>query len=148
MTISCKLLKKPIAFVALIVLVVTTLTAALIVHSISADVYYSVNLLRLQTAADLAVRAGVAYLPTDPRIAVQVAAVYAERKGVAFNEIILVGVDSDKRTLRIRLSRKIPIYLALFAVGLPNHEIAVRASAQKRTDRPEAPLLETSWVFG
>jgi hypothetical protein len=142
MTIG-KLYKKPIAFAALIVLVLTTLIAALIVHSISADMYYHLNILRLQTAADLAVRAGAEYLPTDPRTAIQVAAAYAERNGVAFNEIVLVGVDSDKRTLRIGLNRKIPIYLALFAVGLPRGEIAVTASAQKRTDRTEAPLRET-----
>jgi hypothetical protein len=147
MTIG-KLAKKPIALAALTVLVVTTLIAALIVHSISADVYYNLNLLRLQTAADLAVRAGAEYLPADPRTAIQVAAEYAERNGVAFNEIVLVAIDSDKRTLRIRLNRKIPIYISFFAVGLPHRHIAVRSSAQRRTDRPEAPLRETSWVLG
>jgi hypothetical protein len=145
---NSKLFKTPIAFAAAIVLVVTTLTAALIVHSISADVYYNLNLLRLQTAADLAVRAGAEYLSTDPRTAVQVAVTYAERNGAAFNEIVLISIDSDKRTLRISLNRKIPIYISLLAVGLPRRHIAVTSSAQRRGDRPEAPLRETSWMLG
>jgi hypothetical protein len=37
--------------------------------------------------------------------------------------------------------------MALFAVGLPRLEIAVTASAQKRIDRREAPLRETSWML-
>lgn len=140
MTIS-KLVKKPIAFRALIAFFATTLTAAWIVHSISADVYYNLNLISLQTTAELAVRAGAEYLPADSRAAAQVAAAYAENNGVAFNEIILVRVDSNKQTLRIRLNRKIPIYMALFAVGLPRPEIAVTASAHRRIDRPEAPPI-------
>jgi len=146
MTIS-KLFEKPIAFAALIVLFVTTLTAALIVHSIAAGMYYDANLLRLQIAANLAVRAGTQYLPTDPRTATRVAVACAENSGVAFNEIIFVGVDSDKDTLRIRLTRKIPTWMALFAVRLPQRDIAVTASAQKRIDRPEVPLWGTSWVL-
>jgi hypothetical protein len=37
--------------------------------------------------------------------------------------------------------------MALFAVRLPQRDITVTASAQKRIDRPEAPLWETSWVL-
>jgi hypothetical protein len=147
MTIS-RLLEKPIVVVALIVLVLSTFTAALFVHSFAANVYCELNLQRLQMAADLAVRAGVQYLPREPRTAVQVAATYAENTGIAFNEIVLVRVDADKLTLRIQLNRKVPIYLALFATGWPRGEIAVTASAQQRSDRREAPLREISWVLG
>jgi hypothetical protein len=145
MTMS-KLVEKPLAFAASIVFVLITLVAAFIVHSISADVYYNTNYLKLQIAADLAVRAGAEYLPTNPRAAAQVAAAYAKYNGAASNEIVLIEIDSDKRSLRIRLNRKIPIYIALFAVGLPHGDIAVTASAQRGSDRP-APLRETSWVL-
>jgi hypothetical protein len=142
-----KFFKKPIELVAATVLVVTTLSAALIVHTISANVYYNLNLLKLQVAADLAVRAGVEYLPTDPRIALQVATAYAERNGVAFNEIMLVGVDRYRRTLRIRLSRKIPIYISLLAIRLPHRDIVVTSFAQRQTNRAEAPLRITEAAY-
>jgi hypothetical protein len=143
-----RLLDKPITVVALIVLVLSTFIAALFVHSLAANVYCKLNLQRLQMAADLAVRAGVEYLPREPRTAVQVAAANAENSGVAFDEIVLVRVDADRLTLRIQLDRKVPIYLALFATGWPRGEITVTASALQRSDRREAPLREISWVFG
>jgi hypothetical protein len=145
---TMRVFRKPIRFVAAIVLVVTILAGALIVHSISADVYYNLNFLKLQTAADMAVRAGAEYLPRNTRAAAQVAATYAKYNGVASNEIELVEIDSAKRILSIRLRRKIPIYISLFAVGLPHGKIAVTASAQKRSLRSQASLHETSWDIG
>jgi hypothetical protein len=129
--------RKPITFAAAIVLLVTILADALIVHS-TADIYFKLNFLKLQTAADIAVRAGAQYLPRDSRAAEQVAVTYAKYNGVDSNEIELVEIDSAKRILSIRLRRKIPIYISLFAVGLPHREIAVTASAQKRSDRSQA----------
>jgi hypothetical protein len=68
-------------------LAVTLLFGALIVHSLSASLYYNLNLIKLQTAADIAVTAGVRYLPGRPRLAIQVADTYAKMNGVKHSEI-------------------------------------------------------------
>jgi hypothetical protein len=145
---TSKYFKRPIDVAALILLAVITVTGSLIGHSLSANMYYNLNYLTLQMAADLAVRAGAEYLPTNPRTAVQIANAYAKLNGVTSHEIVLTGVGPDERTLRIRLNRQIPIYIALFAVGLPSRDIIVTASAQRRSDHPEGPLQQTSWQNG
>jgi hypothetical protein len=111
-----------------------TLSGALIVHSISANFYYHSNLVRLQMAADLAVNMGANYLPADPHAAVQVADRFAKANGVLLNEITFTGVTADNRTLRIRLIRRVPLYIATLAVALPGDEIVVTASARRRDE--------------
>jgi hypothetical protein len=100
----------------------------LIVHSVSANIYYKINHHCLQMAADRAVRAGRNYLPTDPGAAVYVADEYARLGGVGPDEIAITRVSPDNRTLTILLRRRVPWYVALLAVGLPAREMAVSAS--------------------
>jgi len=127
-------MKKPsrkfVRVAALSLLAATTWIGALVVHSVVANMHYRLNYVRLQMAADIAVKAGAMYLPADPGAAVRVADAYAGLNGVLPAEIVFTKVAPDRHTLWIRLDYKMPTYVALFAVGLPSREIAVTASAQ------------------
>ena len=109
------------------------MTVWIVVHSILAKVEYDLYSVTLGMVASMAARTGAEYLPADPTKALQVADAYAKLNGMLAREIIFIRVTPDHRTLRIRLNRKLPTYITLFTVGLPSHEIAVTASAHKRS---------------
>lgn len=127
MTIRFKISRIRLA--ALSLLTITIMIGALIVHSLSASVYYNLNMIRLQTAADIAANAGVRYLPGHPRSAIQVADAYAKMNGVEPSEIEFTGVSPDHSTLQIRLQREMPLYVVLFAFELPSHRIKATGAA-------------------
>ena len=136
--------KAPKIRVARVTLLATILAVlALTVHSLSANVYYKTNLIRLQTAADIAVSAGVCYLPAHPQSAIQVADTYAKANGVDSAEIEFTGVSPDGSTLRMRLQRKIPFYVMALAIRLPGNPIRVTASAHARATAGH--FLSISW---
>jgi hypothetical protein len=111
--------------VMLIVLATVILPGVLIVQTIAARAYYNLNSQSLQLVGSMAVRVGAEYLPTDPRTAVLIADRYARRCGITSNEIISTDVSADDNTLTIRLSRKVPEFLSLLALGLPDRTISV-----------------------
>ena len=116
----------------LIVFAVITLPTELIVYSIVAREYYYLNVKNIQLVALTAARTGAQYLPADPRAAVRVANAYAEGHGIAPAEIVFTvftEISSDDNLLTIRLDRKIPVYVAVLALGLPARDINVTASA-------------------
>jgi hypothetical protein len=127
------------------ILAITLSILALTVHSLSANVYYKSNLIRLQTVADIAVTAGAYYLPAQPQSAIQVADTYARANGIESGEIEFTGVSSDGSTLRMRLRRYIPFYIMVFAIRLPRSPIRVTASAHARptTGHP----FSISWTY-
>lgn len=131
-----------IRLVALSLLAVMTSIAALIMHNLSAKLYYNLNLTKLKTAAYVAVDGGARYLPGQPQSAVRFADTYLKNNGVMPSEIEFTGVSSDRSTLRIRLRRKMPFYVALLAVELPSRWIVVTASAHVRS---AGHFLETSF---
>ncbi len=114
-----------------IVLALLFLAGALIVRSIISTAYYNLSLWNLQLVASTAIRAGAVYLPDDPRTAMFVADRYVRFCGVSSNEIDSTEVSADDYTLTIKLSRKIPEYVSLFAFGLPGRLISVTASGQQ-----------------
>ena len=122
--------------VILIALAAIILPAELIVHSIFAREYYYLNVKNLRLVALTAAKMGAVYLPTNPRAAVWIADAYAQSHGVAPAEIVFTEPSSDSNVLTIRLDRRIPLYLALLAMGLPARDIRVTASA----GRPSAGL--------
>jgi hypothetical protein len=137
--------KTPKVRLVRVTLLATTLAVlALMVHSLSANVYYKSNLIRLQAAANIAVNAGARYLPSHPQSAVQVANSYAKANGVDAAEIELVEVSPDGSTLRIRLRRSIPLYIEAFAIELPGNPIRVTASAHARATTGR--FLSISWT--
>jgi hypothetical protein len=131
---------------ALSLLVLTTISGALIMHSLSAHLYYNLNLIKLQTAADNAVNAGVWYLPDQPQSAIQVADAYAKLNGVMPSEIELTDVSSDHARLTIRLIRKMPFYYAALSFRLPSHDIAVSAFATRHPTHSRGHLVETAYL--
>jgi len=129
---------------ALSLLVITTWIGAFIIHSVLSNMCYRLNYIRLQRAADIAVRAGAMYLPADPMTAVRVADAYGKLAGIVPGEITLIQVAPDRHTLWVRLNYKMPAYVTLFAVGLPGREITVIASAEGRNDHPMTTIRKTS----
>jgi len=121
-----------------IALIATMLLSALVVHTVTARAYYSLNSQTLQLVASMAVKAGAEYLPRDPQTAIRIASQMARHCGVASNEIVSADVSADDYTLTIRRSRKVPGYVSLLALGLPGRLINVTASGrrQKLTDWP------------
>ena len=121
---------------ALSLLTTTIVTGALIVHSLWASVYFNLNAIKLQTAADIAARAGAHYLPGQPRSAIQVADAYAGINGIKPSEIAFTEVSPDRSTLRIRLRRDMPLYIVMFTYGLPSHRIVAAAAASIGSSLP------------
>jgi hypothetical protein len=115
--------------VTLIALATIILPSALMMQTIVARAYYDLNSRSLQLVASMAVSAGSVYLPRDPRAAVLIADAYVQDHGVAPAEIICTELSSDNDELTIKLDRKVPKYVALFAVGLAR-DINVTASAR------------------
>ena len=115
--------------IMLIVFAVITLPAELIGHSIVAREYYYLNVKNIQLVALTAAKTGAQYLPADPRAAVRVANAYAKGHGIAPAEVVFTEISSDDHVLTIRLDRKIPMYVAVLALGLPARDINVTASA-------------------
>lgn len=123
----------------LVVAALIALSAELTVHSILAKDYYYLDIKNLQLVALAAVKAGAAYLPANPRAAVRIADAYMRSHGIAPAEIVFTKPSSDGDVLTIKLDRKIPLYLALLAVGLPTRDIRVTASARCRSETRPAP---------
>jgi hypothetical protein len=93
--------------------------------------YYRSNSKMMQMVAVTAVRAGAAYLPANPKTAVQVADAYVKLYGVMPNEIVSTVVAANDNTLTIVLRRELPTYVTLLVMGLPGREINVTAQARK-----------------
>jgi hypothetical protein len=126
--------------VILIVITAIVLPAELIVHSVVARKYYYLDVEDLKLVARTAAKTGAEYLPADPRAAVHEANAYARVHGIAPTEIVFTELSSDNTVLTIRLDRKIPLYLALLALGLPARDISVTASAGRESSgHPAAP---------
>jgi hypothetical protein len=124
---------------AVILLCIMINVTLLVVHTILSNIYYGSNLIRMQMAAEVAVRAGAEYLPADPRTAMQVADAYAKLNGVMPYEIVSTEVASNDHALTIALKRELPIYITLFVRGLAGREINVTAQA-RRSQLPQTHL--------
>src|ERR1700716_1092553 len=74
--------------------------------------YHNLESRQLQIAAEMAVRAGAEYLPTDLNAAIATADASARHYGVAWGEIAFIGTAPDGLTLTIELHRKLPWYKA------------------------------------
>ena len=121
--------------VTLMVLATITLPGMLIVQTIVARAYYRLNSQSLQLIASMAVKVGAECLPANPRAAVRIADAFARDHGIAPAEIVFTESSSDNNVLTIKLDRKVPQYVAVFAVGLPAHDISVTASAWRQGAR-------------
>lgn len=130
--------KRAIGLTAIMVM------SALIVHTMAARAYYSLNSRNLQLVATMAVRAGAEYMPKDPRGAIQIASRFVRHCGVASSEIISTDVSADDYTLTITLYRKVPKYVSLLALGLPSRLISVTATGQRQ--KLKAQSGHSHWI--
>ena len=123
---------------ALTILLIIVGPTLLVVHSVSASLYYAMNSSMLQTIAAQAVRTAAEHLPTEPAVAARIADECLKAGGVAVDEIVLTSVSADNGTIMVVLNRKVPLFLAFLAVGLPSRAISVTASARKQIQQPAA----------
>jgi len=114
---------------AIAALVMTIFAGALILDGVGAAVYYYVNWIQLQKAADAAAKAGSSYLPGNPGLALSTARTYVRLNGVTPHEIQLAQVSADQRRITIRLARRLPFYLTGFAVGLRTRWVVATSTA-------------------
>ncbi len=110
----------------------------LLVHSVSAGLYYNWNSSMLAIIAAHAVRTAVERLPMEPVLAARTANECLKNDGIAVEEIVQTAVSANNRTIMVVLNRKVPTLLAFLAVGLPSDEIRVTASAKKEFQAPAA----------
>ena len=125
---------------ALTILLIIVGPTLLVVHSVSASLYYAMNSSMLQTIAAHAVRTAAEHLPREPALAARIADECLKDGGVAADEIVVTAVSADNRTVMVVLNRKVPLSLAFLAVGLPSREISVTASARKQVQPPAAKV--------
>jgi hypothetical protein len=97
-------------------------------------------LLRLQLlhAANSAVLAGAAYLPSQPQKACQVAASYARLNGVESGELVSIETAKDGHSISMIVKGS-----AVPLLGLSLRSIRVTASAQAHAPRAESSIPET-----
>jgi hypothetical protein len=114
---------------AIAALVMTIFAGALILDGVGAAVYYYVNWIQLQKAADAAAKAGSSYLPGNPVLALSTARTYVGLNGVTPPEIQLAQISADQRRITIRLARRLPFYLTGFAVGLRTRWVVATSTA-------------------
>jgi hypothetical protein len=103
----------------------------LLVHSVSARLYYNLNSSTLAINVAHAASMAAERLPMEPALAAQTADRCLKGDGIELNEIVLTAVSADHRTMTIVLNRQAPALMAFLAVRLPSQEIRVTASAQK-----------------
>ena len=114
---------------AAVMLAATILLGALVIDNVGAAVYYYVNWMRLQKAADAAALAGSQYLPKEPAMAVKTARAYARLNGIDEGEIVMAAVSPDGQHVTIKLSRSLPFYLTGVVLGINRRHVVATATA-------------------
>ena len=112
----------------------------LVLHAFAALLCYQLKCARLKIIAVNSVEAGARYLPTDPQRAVQIAGAAARFSGLRQDQIILIHVSPDHRTIMIAIADEVPAYMFFLSVGLPSRIIRVRASDSKNMPRPKVSV--------
>jgi hypothetical protein len=100
-------------------------------HEMFANEYYKMERSRLRTIASTAAYVGTRLLPSNPYGARRAARAYAEINGISSNDIVLVEVGDDQRSLTIELGYKIPAAFALIEWSADKYlTVTVRADLQ------------------
>jgi hypothetical protein len=116
--------------IVVLALALPALLGALALGTDIAVLYYNWHL--LQSAADSAALAGASYLPGYPALAVSNATAYAQRNGVARDEIVSISIASDNQSLTVRLTRSVPYRFGVL-LGLFGGRVTARATARLKT---------------
>src|SRR6266849_2645085 len=95
----------------LAVLAVTAAGCALLLHAVTASLYYQMMSVRLQTIDEKAVRRGALYLIHDQRKAMREAQAYALDHGISEDEIGFIRTAADGHSIGMALKRKVPRYV-------------------------------------
>jgi hypothetical protein len=127
----------------LTIVAVATAGCSVLLHALSAGVYYRVMSERLMMIDEMAVRRGAEYLAQGPQKAIREVQTFALDHGIAQDEISFIRTAESDHSIGMALKRKVPRYVATFSVGLPNRIIRVTAWAQMQRTQPPpgAPLL-------
>lgn len=102
-------------------------------------VFY-VNWVRLQKAADAAVVAGAAYLPSNPDLAKSTARNYAEKNGIASGEIVSCALGAGNLSIGMVLKRNVSYFFGR-ALGLTEGAVSVKAVAGVKASSAASGLV-------
>jgi Flp pilus assembly protein TadG len=117
----------------IVVLLTMCLPALIGALALVADVgvlYFNWQL--LQSAADAGASAGASYLPSYPALAISAANTFAQKNGIAANEILSVTVLANNTEVNVQLQRSVPYSFALL-LGLTTGTVSAQATAQIQT---------------
>jgi len=114
----------------LAVLAVTAAGCAVLLHAVTADLYYQMMSVRLLAIDEMAVRRGAEYLVQGPQKAIHEVQAFALSHGIAEDEIGFIRMAADGHSIGMALNRKIPRYLLTLSLGLTNRIVSVTAWAQ------------------
>jgi len=128
----------------LALLSVATVAAAVIVHALNAKMFYEAIQARLTYVDEVAVTEGLRYLASDPQRAVQAVRDSAISHGVATDEIGFIETAQDGRSIGMSLNRKMPAYVTILSLGVPQPIVSVTAWAHLNDPaQPEPEPEET-----
>ena len=102
---------------AIALLWATVVIATITMHRGLTRKFYRVERSRLETIASTAAYSGALLLPFNPNGARQAAHAYAELNGVPAEDVVLVLVADDRRSLTVKLIYKVPLLFGLFDRG-------------------------------
>lgn len=142
----------PCGQVMVILAVIIPILLGAVALGVDLSIFYY-NWAHLQSAADAAVLAGGAYLPSNPDQAQATAIDYANRNGVQNTEIVSTNVEHDDKQISIQLSRNVPYYFGRL-LGLTQGTIQVAATAGLKTAgtakgiMPVGVQFNTNYQFG
>ena len=114
--------------IMLIVFAVITLPAELIGHSIVAREYYYLNVKNIQLVALTAAKTGAQFCRGIHQLLCEWP-MHMRKVTESPAEVVFTDDLFDDHALTIRLDRKIPMYVAVLALGLPARDINVTTSA-------------------
>ena len=116
--------------VALLAICLPVLIGSVALGADVAVLYFNWQL--LQAAADCAASAGASYLPSYPALAISTANAFAEKNGIAANEIVSTTVLANNTEINIQIQRIVPYDFAIL-VGLTTGTVSAQATAQIQT---------------
>ena len=95
----------------------TVAFAIVATHRAFSREFYRVERARLETIALAAACSGARLLPRNPGEARRTAHGYAERSGIPVEDIVLIFVAENRRSLTVKLACKVPLPFGLFDWG-------------------------------
>ena len=114
--IFCKLTQRSQSVVLALLWTIVAI-AMVTTHRAFSREFYRVERNRLAAIASAAAFSGARLLPLNPGAARRTAHSYAEKSGIPVNDIVLIFVSENGRSLTVKLAYEVPLPFGLFDWG-------------------------------